>query len=256
MLDIITNQISSDLLTKFDTENSHYRSPFEWEIVGKNLVFLVAEMVIFFLVNLIFEYVLYSSIDRNESHNSILKLENVSKSYTSCTRTHDAVKNLSLNVMRGECYGLIGLNGAGKSTTFKMVTGQIKASSGNIQFNCDRIGYCSQINSLDDFISVGNHLWIYARISGYDKGEAGAVIDQLLREYSMEQYRNVPTGHLSGGNKRKLCAATSMLGAPDIILMDEPTSGMDPSTRRLVWNNIQNMVKKGKDCKSRIYDIQ
>merc|ERR1711915_185886 len=71
------------------------------------------------------------------------------------------------------------------------------------------------------------------------------VTDQLLKQYSMEQYRHVPTGHLSGGNKRKLCAATSMLGAPDIILMDEPTSGMDPSTRRLVWSNIENMVKKG-----------
>ena len=246
MLDIITNQISSDLLTKFDTENSHYTSPFTWDIVGKNLVFLVAEMVLFFVANLIVEYFYHSKIDKNESQASILQLDSVSKTYSNCAVTHDAVKGLNLSVMKGECYGLIGLNGAGKSTTFRMITGQIDASAGSIQFNCDRIGYCSQVNSLDDFISVGNHLWIYARISGYDKREARAVIDQLLKEYSMEQYRNVPTGHLSGGNKRKLCAATSMLGAPDIILMDEPTSGMDPSTRRLVWNNIESMVKKGK----------
>ena len=66
-----------------------------------------------------------------------------------------------------------------------------------------------------------------------------------MAEFSLEQYRGVPCGKLSGGNKRKVCAATSMLGKPDLILLDEPSSGMDPSTRRIVWKVIGNCARKG-----------
>lgn len=246
LLDLITNQISADLFEEFDGNSTNYSSPFSWDIIGKNLSFLAAEMGIFFIANMIIEYA--SDSDRfNEKHgHEMLKLENVSKTYSGCTNEYNAVKDMNMSVGKGECYGLIGLNGAGKSTTFKMITGQIRCTTGKITFNCDRIGYCSQNNSLDENVSVENHLWIYARIAGYSNEDARKVISQILKEYSMEKYRCVPCGHLSGGNKRKVCAATSMLGRPELILMDEPTSGMDPSTRRLVWKNIGTVLKKGK----------
>ena len=204
-------------------------------------------MVLFFILNLIFEYCTFSTYEQDDSQAAVLQLEGVSKTFSNCTQPFDAVKNLSMTITRGECYGLIGLNGAGKSTTFKMITGQTDCSSGNVKFNCGRIGYCSQNNSLDDYISVQNHLWIYAKLAGYTSVETKQVIDQLLKEYCMEQFRSVPCGHLSGGNKRKVCSAISMIGGPDIVLMDEPTSGMDPGTRRIVWKNIENLTRRGKE---------
>lgn len=241
-----TNQISADLFMQFSENNTSYKNPFEWDIVGKNLCFLAAEMVFFFMVNLIYEIINDSNTTNTPEAVEVLSLENVSKIYKSLFNTFVAVKGTSLKVMGGECYGLIGLNGAGKSTTFKMITGQIRKTTGIIRFNCDRIGYCPQNNSLDDYITVESHLQIYAKIAGYSSNEISKVTDHILKEFTLEQYRNVPCGNLSGGNKRKVCTATSMLGNPKLVLMDEPTSGMDPATRRLVWNNIGNAVKKGK----------
>ena len=210
-------------------------------------------MAVFFIINLIIEYYNFTRYEQDHSQASVLQLDSVSKTYSSCSKSFDAVKGLSMSITRGECYGLIGLNGAGKSTTFKMITGQTRCTSGRVKFNCGRIGYCSQNNSLDEYISVQNHLWIYAMIAGYTSQETKIVTNQLLREYCMEKFRTVQCGHLSGGNKRKLCSAISMLGGPDIVLMDEPTSGMDPGTRRIVWRNIENLAKRGKFEKKYIY---
>ena len=246
-MDLTTNQISADLFQQFtDEENSNYRNPFDWDIAGKNLCFLVIEMFIFFIANIIYEIIYDSNTTNSPEANETLSLENVSKTYSKCLNEFVAVKDTSLKVSKGECYGLIGLNGAGKSTTFKMITGQIRKTTGVIRFNCDRIGYCPQNNSLDDHITVQSHLQIYSRIAGYDSAEAQKVTELLMKEFTLEQYRSVPCGNLSGGNKRKVCTATSMLGNPKLILMDEPTSGMDPATRRLVWKNIGNAVKKGR----------
>ena len=174
-----------------------------------------------------------------------MTLKNVSKTYSTCTTEFEAVKNLNLTVGPHECIGLIGLNGAGKSTTFKMITGQLGCTCGNIDFGCNRIGYCPQNNSIDENITVEDHIWIYSRIAGYNRHEAITVTAELVKEFCLEPYLKVACGHLSGGNKRKVCTATALLGRPDLILMDEPTSGMDPGTRRLVWRNIENAVKKG-----------
>ena len=246
LLDLITNQVSLDLIQQFEKGKTKTTfDPFSWDIIGKNLSFLGAEILIFFFVNIIYEVIKDFGRSSNPSTQDVLVLKNVSKTYSTCTTEFDAVKNLNLTVGPHECIGLIGLNGAGKSTTFKMITGQLECTNGTIEFGCDRIGYCPQSNSIDDYITVEDHLWIYSRIAGYNLEESVRVTSELVKGFCLEPYMKVSCGHLSGGNKRKVCTATSLLGRPDLILMDEPTSGMDPSTRRLVWRNIENAVKQG-----------
>ena len=158
-----------------------------------------------------------------------------------------AVDNISFAVRRGECFGLLGLNGAGKSTTFKMLTGQLKPTSGEFTFSREdtRMGYCPQNNAIDPNISVINVLRIYASIIGLSESAKKQVVDEALREMGLQKYRNVRTKALSGGNKRKLCTAIAFLGIPNIILMDEPTSGMDALSKRLVWNQIRHKMSGG-----------
>ena len=176
----------------------------------------------------------------------LISLKNVSKKYHSIRDSFTAVKDMNITVTKGECFALIGLNGAGKSTTFQMIVGRIKASSGNIQQSCNKIGYCPQSNSLDMKITVGNLLNVYTTMAGLNSKESQVIVDHLIKAYDLQSYHNVLCGDLSGGNKRKVCVAIANIGHPELILMDEPTSGMDPKSRRTIWARIKENIRAGR----------
>jgi ABC-type multidrug transport system ATPase subunit len=244
-VDLIQNQLAADLLADLEGNETILLSPFNWGIVGKNITFLTLEIAVFFMLNLAWEF--FSESWLLEDNENLLTLDKVYKKYHSLGNATIAVKDMNMKVSRGECVGLIGLNGAGKSTTFQMIVGKIRPTSGSIHQSGQRIGYCPQANSLDLKITVNNLLHVYSTMCGFNREESAITVRNLLHAFGLEVYANVPCGELSGGNKRKVCTAISTIGSPDSILMDEPTSGMDPKSRRLIWARVREYIRAG-DC--------
>jgi ABC-type multidrug transport system ATPase subunit len=171
-----------------------------------------------------------------------------------------AVKSLSFGVPDGECFGLLGVNGAGKTTTFKMLTADLAPTEGGIFVRAksgshidaannnsqywSQIGYCPQFDALYDELTPTEHMRLFARIKGVKKAHEDHLCECLLKRLDLVQYCNKPTGQLSLGNKRKLSAALALVGNPSIILLDEPTSGQDPVSRRRLWAEIINLTRR------------
>jgi ATP-binding cassette subfamily A (ABC1) protein 3 len=158
-----------------------------------------------------------------------------------------AVERTSFGLEYGECFALLGINGAGKSTTFKALTCEIAPTSGSIHingFDVQRefeearrlIGYCPQFDCIFDQATVEEHLEYYARIKGIPADIRPSLINKQIEEMNLAEHRKKPAGTLSGGNKRKLSVAIAILGNPPIILLDEPSAGMDPEARRFMWS--------------------
>ena len=157
-----------------------------------------------------------------------------------------AVENISFGLQAGECFALLGVNGAGKSTTFKSLTCEVEPTEGNIHignydirkdFNSIKklIGYCPQTNSIFDYMSVEENIMYFARIKGIPKERRLELCNRAIKQLDLENHRKKLAGTLSGGNKRKLCVAMAIVGSPPIILLDEPSAGMDPEARRFMW---------------------
>lgn len=167
-----------------------------------------------------------------------------------------ALHSLSLSIPRGECFGYLGKNGSGKTSTLKILTGLTAPSYGNATiggYNVSTeqskarklIGYCPQFDSLLDLLTVAEHLELYAKIKGIPSRNVSSAVDTKIKEFDLNIYRNILSKNLSGGNKRKLCAAISLLGNPQVIFLDEPSTGMDPFARRKMWDVIANVTKSG-----------
>ena len=165
------------------------------------------------------------------------------------------VKNISFTVDYGECFGLLGLNGAGKTTIFKAITkehcpthGSIYINGLNITKNFDKIklmfGYCPQFDAIFPYMTVYENLEFYSRIKGVDPEKLSEIIQAMIESMTLTKYRNKLAGRLSGGNKRKLSVAISMICNPPIVLLDEPSTGMDPEARRFMWAIIHNLTSK------------
>ena len=168
-----------------------------------------------------------------------------------------AIKNLSFCVEKGECFGLLGLNGAGKTTTFKCITQEISPSNGEILINginCQgkfgliksQFGYCPQYDAIFEYLTVYENLEFYAKLKGVKQECLQDLITALIREMRLQEFTTKISGRLSGGNKRKLSVAISMICNPPIILLDEPSTGMDPEARRFMWSVIHKMSTKGR----------
>lgn len=164
-----------------------------------------------------------------------------------------AVENISFGLSAGECFALLGVNGAGKSTTFKSLTSEVQPTSGSIEINGINImknfsavrkyiGYCPQTNPIFDEMSVEEHLYYYARIKGVPRGNIKELVEEAISELDLKNHRNKPAGTLSGGNKRKLSVAMAIVGRPPIILLDEPSAGMDPEARRFMWSVVAKIA--------------
>ena len=209
------------------------------------------------------EEIYIGDVENPENGNeTMISLTNVKKEYkigTGCGKRKilKAVKGVSLNIPRGEVLGLLGTNGAGKSSTFRMLAGEMKPTSGEVKIKGENIpehidkvrhliGYCPQIDTLDDKLNVREHLQLFARLRGIDPKYHESLIAEAIDKLNLRINQDRLAGTFSGGNKRKLCVAIALLGKPPIVFLDEPSSGMDPQSRRFMWNVVSELaVRKG-----------
>lgn len=158
-----------------------------------------------------------------------------------------AVEGLSFNMFEGHITALLGHNGAGKTTTMSMLTGMKRPTSGtaeiwgyDIRYEMKKIrnslGYCPQHNILFDRLTVREHLYFYGRLKGLSKVQVQYEIEKYIKALELVDKTNVRASSLSGGMQRKLCVGIALCAGSNVVLCDEPTSGMDPAARRALWD--------------------
>ncbi|XP_058456303.1 phospholipid-transporting ATPase ABCA3-like isoform X2 [Malaya genurostris] len=190
---------------------------------------------------------------QNELQQHVLVLKDVSKLYGSFL----AVDRLSLTVDNYECFGLLGVNGAGKTSTFKMLTGDESMSSGeawvrglNIRTEMNevnrQIGYCPQFDAVLEDLTGRESLKIFGLLRSVSEDVIDAISQNLSDDLNFSQHLDKQVKAYSGGNKRKLSTALALIGNPTIIYLDEPTTGMDPGAKRHFWNVICKIRATGK----------
>lgn len=168
----------------------------------------------------------------------------------------EAVKKLSFAVHRGEIFGLLGPNGAGKSTTFRMLCGLLPASAGDISvagYNLRRsrarararLGYMAQQFSLYGQLTAWENLRFFGRAYGLEKKRLRRRMEWAFEEFGLGKWRDTAAVSLPGGNKQRLAMAAALLHEPDILFLDEPTSGVDPFARREFWLRINSFAQQG-----------
>jgi len=178
----------------------------------------------------------------------IINIENFSKSYGEI----NAVNNISLGINKGEMFGLVGPDGAGKTTTIRTLCGLIKPDKGNISLldydisknkkNIqDNIGYLSQKFSLYEDLSIDENIEFFAQIHNVKNYKERR--NELLEFTRLIEFRKRQAGRLSGGMKQKLALACSLIHKPKILFLDEPTTGVDPVSRRDFWKILSNLLK-------------
>ncbi|APS26529.1 ATP-binding cassette domain-containing protein [Weissella cibaria] len=167
-----------------------------------------------------------------------------------------AVDQVSFNIKRGEVFGLLGPNGAGKTTTLRMMTTLLQPTSGDIKiFGHDvktesqtvrsLFGLTGQYASVDEDISARENLMIFSRLNGLSRQEAKARTAELLEEFSLVNSADKAISNFSGGMRRRLDLAVSLITRPALIFLDEPTTGLDPRTRTQMWATIRQLVAAG-----------
>lgn len=278
LIKLSTNDIAAELLQRFNMDT--YKSPLGWDLLGPNYAYMFTVGIVYYLINLSIECRFISpywpwkksSFEReifnddedddvkaerirveknNNSSLDLIKTIMLRKVYSSVYGKNVALRNLSFGVEAGSCFGLLGVNGAGKSTTFKMLTTELRATSGKIMLNdrvvggrplCNgEIGYCPQADALDGFLTPYQCLTIHGEVCGID--DVPACVELMLQRFDLNKYRHQRVSSLSGGNKRKLCAAVSVMAPVTVVLMDEPTSGMDPASKELVACAVRKIIK-------------
>ena len=167
-----------------------------------------------------------------------------------------AVDHINFDVRRGEIFGLLGPNGAGKTTTFRMLCGLLPATSGTLRVaGADlrrarasarqRIGYVAQKFSLYGQLSVVENLEFFASAYGLRGGRKRERIEWALQQFELASLADLPSGNLPGGFKQRLAMAAALLHEPEILFLDEPTSGADPLARREFWRRITELAERG-----------
>ncbi len=182
----------------------------------------------------------------------VVAVENLVKRFRRVT----AVDGVSFRVRRGECFGLLGPNGAGKSTTIRALYGFSPPTSGRVSvFGLDirthwrtikdRLGVCHQENTLDPDLTVEENLWIFAGYFGIGLAEAKVRAAALLEFFALTHKKTSKVADLSGGMTRRLILARAMINRPKILILDEPTTGLDPQSRHLLWQKLESLKAEG-----------
>ncbi|CAL7939780.1 unnamed protein product [Xylocopa violacea] len=167
-----------------------------------------------------------------------------------------AVQEISFRVKQRECFGLLGVNGAGKSTTFRMLTGEEMPDSGTMYLGKSEIytdrknylsqmGYCPQTDALLTSLNSFDHLRLFAILRGIPKSKVDLEVNKWINRLNLNACMHQPSGTYSGGNKRRLNIAMALIGNPTLVLLDEPTTGVDPAARRSLWNILQTCQAMG-----------
>ncbi|GEP40042.1 ABC transporter [Nocardioides psychrotolerans] len=168
----------------------------------------------------------------------------------------EAVKGIDVDVRRGESFGFLGPNGAGKSSTMRMIAAVSPISGGELRIlGMDpavdgptirgRLGVCPQEDTLDNELNVRDNLYIYGRYFGLPKGEVSSRVDELLEFVQLTDKAKAKVEDLSGGMKRRLTIARSLVNRPDLLLLDEPTTGLDPQARHVLWDRLFRLKQAG-----------
>lgn len=161
-----------------------------------------------------------------------------------------SVSNVDFDVKKGEIYGLLGPNAAGKTTTIRMMCGVVKPDSGSVLINGVTIdkakrsfGYVAQYFGQYEALSVYENLVFYAQMYGVDDTNR---LEYLLKRYQLSDFRDKKAGALSGGYQRRLALVCALSHDPDVLFLDEPTAGIDPVTRKLLWDDFYDLSAEGK----------
>ncbi|MEY2988732.1 MAG: hypothetical protein RJB13_2253 [Pseudomonadota bacterium] len=163
--------------------------------------------------------------------------------------THRAVDGVSFTVMRGQCFGLLGPNGAGKTTTIEMMEGITEPTAGSVYFEGQlidhelrqKIGIQFQQTALQDFLTVRECLVLFSQL--YKKTRT---VEELIKLCSLEDFLNRDHRKLSGGQRQRLMLALALVNDPEVVFLDEPTTGLDPQARRNLWNLVERVKSEGK----------
>lgn len=187
----------------------------------------------------------------------LLSIQGLTKRYGDTT----VVDNLSFSIAPGECLGVIGPNGAGKTTTIRMCLGLTAPDAGEITFTPgggvlrmpqdaltikDKLGIVSQFDSLDPDFSCSENLLVFGRYFGMKDSVIRERIPKLLEFAALTHKADAKLSELSGGMKRRLSLARALVNDPQLLLLDEPTTGLDPQARHLMWERLQRLVQQGK----------
>uniref|UniRef100_A0A4W5NMZ9 P-type phospholipid transporter n=1 Tax=Hucho hucho TaxID=62062 RepID=A0A4W5NMZ9_9TELE len=274
LIDMAKNQAMADALERFG--ENRFRSPLAWDMVGKNLFAMAVQGVVFFTITVLIQYrfCIKASTDQKPigeededvarerqrilgggGQSDILELKQLTKVYN--RKQKPAVDRLCVGIPPGECFGLLGVNGAGKTSTFKMLTGDSIVTSGEaylagksvlteINEVHQNMGYCPQFDAINDLLTGREHLEFYAILRGVPEKEVCEVAEWGIRKLGLIKYVDKAAGSYSGGNMRKLSTAMALIGGPPVVFLDEPTTGMDPKARRALWNCILSIVKEGR----------
>uniref|UniRef100_A0A673X769 P-type phospholipid transporter n=1 Tax=Salmo trutta TaxID=8032 RepID=A0A673X769_SALTR len=270
LIDMAKNQAMSDAFQRLGAKQT--LDPLEWDFVGKNLFAMAVEGVVFFLFTILLQYKFFPElpplgpedediarererVKSGKAQADILTMMDLSKVYKAGKKP--AVDRLCLGIPRGECFGLLGVNGAGKTSTFRMLTGDTAITYGeaflshhSVLTEMERVhqlmGYCPQFDAICDLLTGREHLEFYARLRGVPEESVAKVAQWGVKKLGLTQYAEREAGGYSGGNKRKLSTAISLIGAPPVIFLDEPTTGMDPKAKRFLWNCILSVIKEGR----------
>uniref|UniRef100_A0A672UYN6 P-type phospholipid transporter n=1 Tax=Strigops habroptila TaxID=2489341 RepID=A0A672UYN6_STRHB len=277
LIDMVKNQAMADALERFG--ENRFVSPLSWDLVGRNLFAMAVEGVVFFLITVLIQYrffirprPVYAKLppvnDEDEDvtrerqriisgggQSDILEIKELTKIYR--MKRKPAVDRICVGIPPGECFGLLGVNGAGKSSTFKMLTGDTDVTGGeaflkgnsilsNIQEVHQNMGYCPQFDAVNELLTGREHLEFYALLRGVPEKEVCKVGEWAIRKLGLVKYGEKYAGNYSGGNRRKLSTAIALIGGPPVVFLDEPTTGMDPKARRFLWNCALSVIKEGR----------
>ncbi|OAO13916.1 ATP-binding Cassette (ABC) Superfamily [Blastocystis sp. ATCC 50177/Nand II] len=254
--------------------------------IGYSLAYLACESVVYLIIAILLDYLtndikvkrwfsrhdvpIQRSVDVDEDvkreedrvmaskdpGDDVIQLRQLRKVYNG---EKVAVDRITFGLKRGQCFGLLGINGAGKTTTFSMISGENAPTKGTaILCGMDMLeepvkvrrllGMCPQTHALLDLLTVREHLELFGRIKGVPKEDLEDVILYRMEDMGIMQYADKKAYSLSGGNKRKLSVAQALIGNPPLVLMDEPSTGMDPVSRRALWDIISTVSARRKEC--------
>jgi len=275
----ILNLANNDFLAGYSVP----KSTWSMDVVGWPMLYLAIEAPIFIAITMYLDSPLRRSQQQALSHSDVIEapsehedddvaierqeiesgqrdatdvvvVKHLRKVYHGSS-TLVAVKNLSFGIHRGEVFGFLGTNGAGKTTTISILCGEHMPSGGSGYIGGfdvvgqasearQLIGYCPQFDATHDLLTIDEHLELYCGLHGIDGTLRAEVIERLVSLCGLTDHRSKESRNLSGGNRRKLSVAISLIGAPQVVFLDEPSAGMDPMARRGLFDVIEQVARR------------